>query len=147
MMDVQQLKDRLKNFLDEEGRLTQYPSKHKLQLYALIYLSLQFKPGIKYTERQVNEVLKGWHTFGDWAMLRRDLFDRHFFDRARDCSIYWLQSPQPALVDLGLEEAPPPPEEAETLAVMAEGQNMKRDPNKKLYSNFSELLKEVEADG
>ena len=35
---------------------------------------------------------------------------------------------------------------AETLAAIAEVQRMKREPNKKLYSNFSELLKEVEAD-
>ena len=35
---------------------------------------------------------------------------------------------------------------AETLAAVAEVQRMKRTPNKKLYSNFSELLKEVEAD-
>ena len=34
----------------------------------------------------------------------------------------------------------------ETMAAIAEVQKMKRDPNKKLYSNFSELLKEVEAD-
>ena len=35
---------------------------------------------------------------------------------------------------------------AETLAAIAEVQRMKCDPNKRLYANFSELLKEVEAD-
>lgn len=35
---------------------------------------------------------------------------------------------------------------AETIAAIEEVQRMKRDPNKKLYSSFSELLNEVEAD-
>ena len=34
----------------------------------------------------------------------------------------------------------------ETRAAIAEVQRMKRDPNRKLYSSFSELLSEVEAD-
>ncbi len=35
---------------------------------------------------------------------------------------------------------------SETIAAIEEVQRMKRDPNKKLYSSFSELLNEVEAD-
>jgi DNA-damage-inducible protein J len=35
---------------------------------------------------------------------------------------------------------------AETIAAIEEVQAMKKDPNKRLYSNFGELLKEVEAD-
>jgi len=35
---------------------------------------------------------------------------------------------------------------AETIAALEEVHAMKKDPNKRLYSNFGELLKEVEAD-
>lgn len=35
---------------------------------------------------------------------------------------------------------------AETLAAISEVQRMKQDPDKKLYSSFSELLNELEAD-
>ena len=35
---------------------------------------------------------------------------------------------------------------AETIAAIDEVRQAKKNPNKKLYSNFSELLKEVEAD-
>lgn len=35
---------------------------------------------------------------------------------------------------------------AETLAAINEIQRMKQEPNKKLYSSFSELLREVETD-
>jgi len=35
---------------------------------------------------------------------------------------------------------------SETIAAIEEIQAMKKDPNKRLYTNFSELLSEVEAD-
>ena len=35
---------------------------------------------------------------------------------------------------------------AETVAAINEVQKMKKDPNKRLYNSFSEILKEVEAD-
>ena len=35
---------------------------------------------------------------------------------------------------------------SETIAAIEEIQAMKKDPNKRLYNNFSELLSEVEAD-
>ena len=35
---------------------------------------------------------------------------------------------------------------AETIAAIEEVQEMKKNPNKRLYNNFSELLQEVEAD-
>ena len=35
---------------------------------------------------------------------------------------------------------------AETLAAIEEVERMKHNPNKKVYSSFSELLKEIEAD-
>ena len=72
-MDTQEVKRLLKNFLDQDGRLIKYPAKHKHKMLSLIYLSLQFEPNRRYTEKQVNEQLKAWHTFGDWAMLRRDM--------------------------------------------------------------------------
>lgn len=34
----------------------------------------------------------------------------------------------------------------DTLAAIGEVQRMKKDPNKKLYSSFSEILREVESD-
>ena len=94
----------LKNFLDGDGRLRQYPSKYKLKVMALFYLSSKFEPGRRYTEKEVNEVLNQWHTFSDWSMLRRDLYDREFFGRNVDGSEYWLEEkqPSPGSFDIGL---------------------------------------------
>ena len=93
----------LRNFLDGEGRLKSYPAKYKLKIISLFYLASKFEPGKNYTEKEVNQILKGWHTFEDWAMLRRDLFDKRFLGRKADGSSYWLEDNPPTLASLGLE--------------------------------------------
>ncbi len=85
-------KTELKNYLDEEGRLKEWPSKRnkgKFQLLALEYLATKFEPGLTYTEKEVNLLLKQHHTFGDHAMLRRELFEKGLINRERDGSAYW----------------------------------------------------------
>ena len=96
--------DEIKNFLDDSGRLMRYPAKRKRQIYALFYLASKFEPDKRYTEKEVNEILNKWHTFKDWAMLRRDLYDCRFLNRKADCSEYWLEDNQPTLASLGLDK-------------------------------------------
>jgi hypothetical protein len=55
----------------------------------LEYLIEKFDDGVHYTEIEVNQVLKQWHTFDDWALLRRELFDRGYFERDLDGTRYW----------------------------------------------------------
>ena len=84
----------VRNFLDEAGRLRTWPARRKLQLPALDWLAAQFEPTCDYTERQVNELLDRLHTFGDAAMLRRDLVDGGWLARERDGSKYWRREPE-----------------------------------------------------
>ena len=98
-MDDINYKDNIKNFLDGEGRLSQYPAKKKYKIFALFYLASKFEAGRVYGEKEVNELLNEWHTFGDWAMLRRDLYDNFFLNRESDCSSYWMEDPQPVFSD------------------------------------------------
>jgi len=65
----------------------------------LAHLATKFEPGAEYSEREVNDVLLRWHTFRDWAMLRRELYDCGYLDRERDGSRYRLASSQPARTD------------------------------------------------
>lgn len=83
--------DVLKTYLDAEGRLTEWPTRRRqaAQRAALEYLAARFEPGREYTEREVNDLLNSLHTFGDWALLRRELFEKGFLNRARDGSAYW----------------------------------------------------------
>jgi len=77
-------------FLDESGRLIQYPARRAKQLVALKYLATKFEPERRYTEKEVNDLLNQWHMFKDWALLRRDLHDSGFLGRSVDGSAYWL---------------------------------------------------------
>jgi hypothetical protein len=81
----------LRPFLDAEGCLTQWPSRLKVKRMAIEVLATKFEPGRDYTEKEVNELLNRWHTFNDWAVLRRLLCDWGYVDRERDGSRYRLR--------------------------------------------------------
>jgi len=90
-MDRSAFPRELRPFMDDEGRLTQWPVRQKVQRMAVEYLASRFEPGREYNEREVNELLRGWHTFGDWALLRRWLCDWRYMERERDGTRYRLR--------------------------------------------------------
>ena len=75
------------NHLDRQGRLTVWPNKR--QQDALVYLASYFETDRRYSESEVNALIKTLHTFDDHALLRRELCDRGFLDRTPDGSAYW----------------------------------------------------------
>lgn len=79
----------LKNHLDNEGRLISWPSKRTLQLLVLDYLATKLESGRVYSEKEINALLKSWHTFGDPALLRRELYERGLLNRHKDGAEYW----------------------------------------------------------
>lgn len=85
----------LLRYLDDQGRVAQWPPTLGDQELVLFYLARYFEPDREYTEREINDVLKTWHTFGDWAMLRREMYDLDIFHREKDGSTYWLSSRAP----------------------------------------------------
>lgn len=99
MMDVMQT---LRNFLDADGKLTAFPAKRKMKIYALFYLAEKFEAGRDYTEREINDLLLSWHTFADPATLRRELYDYRFLDRSTDGRVYRLGADLPTPEELGL---------------------------------------------
>ena len=94
------MKEKLKNFLDKDGRLVSYPSKRKMKLYAMVYLSGKFEHGKIYTEKEVNEILNKWHVFGDPATLRRELYNHRFLNRNVSGSEYLLEDVLPTIEEL-----------------------------------------------
>lgn len=96
------MKTILKNFLDSEGRLTAFPAKRKMKVYALFYLAEIFEPNRVYTEAEVNDLLRTRHTFHDPATLRRELYDYRFLDRSPDGRCYSLGANKPTMEELGL---------------------------------------------
>ena len=93
----------IQNFLDEEQRVTKFPSKRKKKMHILFYLAEKFEANREYSEKEINEILLEWHTFSDPATLRRELYDNRFIDRSRDGRVYRLADKQPTMQDLGIE--------------------------------------------
>lgn len=77
--------DTLARFLTPDGRLHTIPAKQSKRLVVLDHLAQSFEPGRVYPERQVDEVLKGFHD--DHAALRRYLVDEGFL--TREDGHYW----------------------------------------------------------
>lgn len=75
------MSSRLENFLDEQGRVKQWPSKRGVQLEVLEHIANQFAHGSKFTEQEINNELKKMHTFQDWSLLRRELCVMGYFSR------------------------------------------------------------------
>jgi biotin operon repressor len=67
------------------GRLTEIPAKRSKRLVILTRLALEFEPGIRFSEAEVNETLTRFHD--DYAALRRYLVDDGLM--SRDHGVYW----------------------------------------------------------
>ena len=94
------MKEILKSFLDEKGRLTAYPSKRKMKLYALLYIAEKIEKGRTYSEKEINAALNEWHTFCDPATLRRELYTHRFLDRDPYGKEYRMEEHQPTIDEL-----------------------------------------------
>ena len=75
----------LSNFLAEDGRLHTIPTKQSKLHVVLDHLAQSFEPGRHYPEKEVNEILEGFHP--DYAALRRYLVEDQFL--TREDSVYW----------------------------------------------------------
>ncbi|MBW4061702.1 DUF2087 domain-containing protein [Candidatus Saccharibacteria bacterium] len=69
------LPNNLNRFMDDDGRINAWPGKRAKQMAILDYLVTNFERDRAYSEAEINETLKQWHTFGDWSLLRRELVD------------------------------------------------------------------------
>jgi len=78
----------LETIKNDDGIITRWPKKKEEKRAVLEYLITKFEPGKKYSEFEVNMILKRWHSFGDHALLRRELFDAFLLDRTPDCKWY-----------------------------------------------------------
>ena len=77
----------LANFTDAGGRITRFPAQQSKLMVVLRHVSKAFEPGMRYTERQVNEILSRYND--DTAMLRRSLVEFHYMAREGGGGSYW----------------------------------------------------------
>lgn len=81
--------NKVKRYLDNEGRIRIWPSKKEMKHLILEYLAEKFTSNVDYSEKEVNSIISENHTFNDYFILRRELIENGFLNRERDCSRYW----------------------------------------------------------
>ena len=67
------------------GRLTEIPMKEAKRLIVLERIALEFEPGVRYDEKEVNAIVGRF--FNDYASLRRYLVDEGLLEREH--GEYW----------------------------------------------------------
>jgi hypothetical protein len=68
-----------------DGRLTEIPAKESKRRIVLERIAVEFEPGVRYDEKEVNVVVSRFHH--DYAAIRRYLVDEGFL--ARERGEYW----------------------------------------------------------
>jgi hypothetical protein len=79
----------MNKLINEFDEIIRWPKKLSVKKIVINWLSNKFKGGIKYSEKEVNEILDRHHSFNDIALLRRELISRKFLSRKNDGSKYW----------------------------------------------------------
>jgi hypothetical protein len=76
----------IKDYTLPDGSLKTIPAQRRKLLVILEYIAQAFTPGLRYPEKQVNEILARYHP--DTATLRRELVGAQIMSRA--AGEYWL---------------------------------------------------------
>lgn len=71
----------------EPLKLATFPAKEKKKIIVLRKIVEQFKDDKRYSEKEVNEILKD--IYDDFATIRRYLIEYGFMERTNDCKHYW----------------------------------------------------------
>jgi hypothetical protein len=84
-LDPDRQRDLILRTFISDGRLTQIPAAQAKRSVVLEHIASAFEPGIRYSEREVDAILRAWHD--DHAALRRYLVDADLL--SRDNNVYW----------------------------------------------------------
>ena len=72
----------------EPLKLKTFSPKEKKKVVILAKIAEQFAPGVQYTEKEVNQLIKP--IYDDFPLIRRYLISYGFMQRTKDGSSYWL---------------------------------------------------------
>ena len=95
MVDIKEIK----GYFDH-GKLNAYPTKRKKQIIALAWISEHIPADRTYSEKEFNALLSELHSFGDPALLRRELYDHYMIRRSIEGKEYMLDPNRPSLEEL-----------------------------------------------
>lgn len=69
----------IKNFFTRDGKLKSIPAQLKKKLIVLTHMVSMLETGRKYSEKEINEFISGFHE--DFATIRREFIMHHFMFR------------------------------------------------------------------
>jgi hypothetical protein len=89
-------------YFDDAGVLTSWPSRFAHQTLSQWVFWSRIPRGETYDERGISELIKGWHAFGDHAIIRRAMVDAKMLERNQNGREYRRieQVPPPELAPL-----------------------------------------------
>ena len=70
---IQIYNKKLDNYFDSNGKLLQYPSKKPMRIIVLIKIVRQMEENRKYTEKEINEIIRSHIAFSDIELIRREM--------------------------------------------------------------------------
>lgn len=75
-------------FLDNQGKVTKLPRRQGPRYVILKYLCDKLPVNVTLSESNINDIIIKWHTFGDYATIRREMYEAKLIDRSADCTKY-----------------------------------------------------------
>jgi len=78
----------LSAFVDRDGRIKSFPAQEKKFVVLLKHVLQAFKPSLRYSEKEVNEILLRYND--DVASLRRGMIEFKLMDRQGGGGEYWV---------------------------------------------------------
>ena len=78
-----------KKLINEFDEIIRWPKKPADKEIVIKFLEGKFNCDIKYSEKEINKIIKKHHLFSDIPLLRRELVSRKVLFRKDDGSEYW----------------------------------------------------------
>ena len=77
-----------KNLL-KDGKIQRWPKKTAEKEAVLGFVASQVPPEGKLAEKEINRIIMKNILFDDFTLIRRELIERGYLNRTRDCKEYW----------------------------------------------------------
>ena len=77
-----------KNLL-KDGKIQRWPKKTAEKEAVLGFIASKVPPEGKLAEKEINQIIMRNILFDDFTLIRRELVERGYLNRTRDCREYW----------------------------------------------------------
>ncbi|WP_055046955.1 DUF2087 domain-containing protein [Devosia sp. A16] len=94
--DLRQV-EKAARYFDDRGVLMSWPARFNLQTLCQWVFWSRIPPDMAFSEREISDLIRDWHDFGDHALIRRAMVDARMLERTVDGREYRR-----------IEQAPPP---------------------------------------